>query len=538
MLSFSGQSVCKGIAIGQVVVFRNTDNQVKRINIRDWEHEIERVKLAVAQSMSQLQDLYEKVRAEAGEDSAAIFKAHRLIIEDKGFLDGIYERIASERVNAEYAVSVIGDHFAKAVAGVSDEYMKARAIDIKDISKRLIRNLLDVEEMDFTGMETAIIVAEDLSPSEVAKLSKSTVRALVTVYGSVYSHTAILAKTKSIPLLVQVPLDLEVIHTGMTAIVDGTKEQVTFEPEETVYKEVEARIAEEQETQSLLHSLKGKANVTRDGRKIEIVANVGSLEDVECALEHDAGGIGLFRSEFLYLGRADIPTEEEQFQVYKQALQMMAGKKVVIRTLDIGADKQVACIKLQKEDNPALGYRGIRICLKQPEIFRPQLRALLRAAVYGNLSIMYPMITSIEEMRQIQEILGEVQTELIGEAISYKVPEQGIMIETPAAVMISDELAEMVDFFSIGTNDLTQYTLAVDRQNEKVNGCYSSHHKSVMRMIEMTVNSAHRAGKRVGICGELGGDTELTETFLRMGVDELSVIPTMVLEIRKKVREI
>ena len=422
-------------------------------------------------------------------------------------------------------------------ANMDDDYMKARAADIKDISNRLVRNLSGQEDVDFSSMEPSIIIADDLSPSETVQMDKSKILAFVTVHGSTNSHTAILARMMNIPALIGVPMNLDEIHTGQTAIVDGFKAEVVFDPTEELCRETQSRMQEEQEKAELLQTLKGKENVTLSGKKINIYANIGSVGDVGYVLENDAGGIGLFRSEFLYLGRNDFPTEEEQFQAYRQVVQTMAGKKVIIRTLDIGADKQADYLNLGNEDNPALGYRAIRICLKQPDIFKTQLRALLRAAAYGNLSIMYPMIISTEEVQQIYSIVDEVECELNDAGIPYKIPEQGIMIETPASVMISDELAEMVDFFSIGTNDLTQYTLAIDRQNEKLDDFYNPHHKAILRMIQMVVDNAHKHGKWAGICGELGADLELTQEFVRMGLDELSVAPSMVLKVRKNVRE-
>ena len=420
---------------------------------------------------------------------------------------------------------------------MDDEYMRARAADIKDISNRLVRNLQGVSDMDWGNMEPSVIIADDLSPSETVQMDREKVLAFVTVHGSSNSHTAILARMMNIPALIGVPADLEKIRTGMTVIVDGYREEVIFEPAQELLNQARQRILEEQEKLKLLQTLKGKENITLDGHKINIYANIGSVSDVGYALENDADGIGLFRSEFLYLGREDFPTEEEQFQAYKQVVQTMAGKKVIIRTLDIGADKQVDYLNLGREDNPAMGYRAIRICLKQKDIFKTQLRALLRAAAYGNLSIMYPMIISTEEVRQIYSIVDEVECELNDAGIPYKIPEQGIMIETPASVMISDELAEMVDFFSIGTNDLTQYTLAIDRQNEKLDDFYNPHHKAILRMIKLVVDNAHKHGKWAGICGELGADLELTQEFVRMGLDELSVAPSMVLKVRKNVRE-
>ena len=399
------------------------------------------------------------------------------------------------------------------------------------------QNLQGKEDIDLNSSEPAIIVADDLSPSETVQMDKDKILAFVTVHGSSNSHTAILARMMNIPALIGVPLDLDALHSGMAAVVDGFKGEIIFEPDEQTCEDAKKRMEEEQEKLHLYQSLKGKENVTLDGKKINVFANIGSVGDVGYVLENDAGGIGLFRSEFLYLGRDNFPTEEEQFQAYKQVVQMMAGKKVIIRTLDIGADKQVDYFNLGKEENPAMGYRAIRICLKQPEIFRTQLRALFRAAVFGNLSVMYPMIISVEEVRKIYEIVDSVKAELDSDGVPYKIPEQGIMIETPAAVMVSDELAELVDFFSIGTNDLTQYTLAIDRQNEKLDDFYNAHHKAILRMIKMTVENAHKAGKWAGICGELGADLELTEEFVRMGVDELSVAPSMVLKLRKVIRE-
>ena len=416
--------------------------------------------------------------------------------------------------------------------------MKARSADIRDISERLVRNLSGQEDTDLSSIEPSVIVADDLSPSETVQMDKDKILAFVTVHGSTNSHTAILARMMNIPALIGVEMNLDELKTGMTAVVDGFQGQVIFEPDEEIKAETLTRMKEEEEKLKLLQELKGKENITLDGHKINISANIGSVGDIGYVMENDAGGIGLFRSEFLYLGRNDFPTEEEQFQAYKQAVQMMAGKKVIIRTLDIGADKQVDYFNLGNEDNPAMGYRAIRICLKQPDIFKTQLRALLRAAVYGNLSIMYPMITSTEEVKRIYEIVAEVEEELKAQEIQYKIPEQGIMIETPAAVMISDRLAEMVDFFSIGTNDLTQYTLAIDRQNEKLDDFYNPHHEAILRMIQMVVDNAHKCGKWAGICGELGADATLTEKFVRMGLDELSVAPSMVLKLRKIVREI
>lgn len=537
MQYFQGKSVYKGIVMGPVAVLKKNDYQVKRARIEDSEAEVKRVKEAVEVSKKQLGRLYDKAVREVGEASAAIFEVHQMMLEDEDYLESMENMIRIELVNAEYAVVATGDNFAEMFAAMDDEYMKARSADVKDISERLVRNLSGEGDNDLSSMEPSIIVADDLSPSETVQMDKEKILAFVTVHGSTNSHTAILARMMNIPALIGVPMDLNSLKTGMMAVVDGFSGQVIFEPEEDVQKETEKRMQEEAEKQKLLEELKGKENITPDGRKINIYANIGSVGDLGYVMENDAGGIGLFRSEFLYLGRNDFPTEEEQFQAYKQAVQTMAGKKVIIRTLDIGADKQVEYFNLGKEENPALGYRAIRICLKQPEIFKAQLRALFRAAVYGNLSVMYPMITSTEEVEKIYAIVAEVEEELKAQEVQYKIPEQGIMIETPAAVMISDRLAEMVDFFSIGTNDLTQYTLAIDRQNEQLDDFYNPHHEAVLRMIRMVVENAHKCGKWAGICGELGADLTLTEQFVRMGVDELSVAPSMILKLRKIVRE-
>ena len=537
MQCFQGKSVYKGIVMGPVAVLKKNDYQVKRARIEDPEAEVKRVKEAVEVSKKQLGRLYDKAVREVGEASAAIFEVHQMMLEDEDYLESMENMIRTELVNAEYAAAATGDNFAEMFAAMDDEYMKARSADVKDISERLVRNLSGEGDNDLSSMEPSIIVADDLSPSETVQMDKEKILAFVTVHGSTNSHTAILARMMNIPALIGVPMDLNGLKTGMTAVVDGFSGQVIFEPEEDVRKETEKRMQEEAEKQKLLEELKGKENITPDGRKINIYANIGSVGDLGYVMENDAGGIGLFQSEFLYLGRNDFPTEEEQFQAYKQAVQTMAGKKVIIRTLDIGADKQVEYFNLGKEENPALGYRAIRICLKQPEIFKAQLRALFRAAVYGNLSVMYPMITSTEEVEKIYAIVAEVEEELKAQEVQYKIPEQGIMIETPAAVMISDRLAEMVDFFSIGTNDLTQYTLAIDRQNEQLDDFYNPHHEAVLRMIRMVVENAHKCGKWAGICGELGADLTLTEQFVRMGVDELSVAPSMILKLRKVVRE-
>ena len=459
------------------------------------------------------------------------------MIEDMDYNDSIKNIINTESVNAEFAVAVTGDNFAEMFAAMDDDYMKARAADIRDVSNRLINILQGNETVDFSTMEPSIIVADDLTPSETVQMDKEKILAFVTVHGSTNSHTAILARMMNIPALVSVPMDISKIKNGTLAVVDGVNGEVIFEPSVETQTEVKKRMQVQKEQAELLNQLKGKENVTKSGKKINIYANIGAVGDVALVLENDASGIGLFRSEFLYLGREDFPSEEEQFRAYKQVAQNMADKKVIIRTLDIGADKKVDYFNLGEEDNPALGYRAIRICLKQPDIFKTQLRALLRAAVYGNISIMYPMIISVDEVRKIKEIVKEVADELQSLGIEYRIPEQGIMIETPASVIMSEELAHEVDFFSIGTNDLTQYTLAIDRQNAKLDDFYDSHHPAVLRMIKMATDNAHKAGIWCGICGELGADTELTEEFVKMGLDELSVSPSMVLKLRKIVRE-
>ncbi len=537
MLKFSGKSVYKGIVLGPAAVLKKTDQQVRRVKITDVDEELHRLLLACEKSKEQLRKLYEKAVKEVGETSAAIFEVHEMMLEDEDYLDAIHSMIRTELVNAEYAAAVTRDNFSEMFASMNDDYMKARAADVRDVSNRLIQNLKGEEELDFSELAPSVIVAEDLTPSETVQMDKEKILAFVTVHGSTNSHTSILARMMNIPAIIGVPVDLESIHSGMQVVVDGFSGEVIFEPDGTVCNDARKRMQEEQEKLTLLQTLKGKENVTLDGRTINIYANIGSVSDVGYVLENDAGGIGLFRSEFLYLGRNDYPTEEEQFQAYKQVVQTMAGRKVIIRTLDIGADKQVDYFHLGKEENPAMGYRAIRICLKEQAVFRTQLRALLRASVFGNLSIMYPMITSVEEVEAIFEIVEEVKAELEKDGITCKMPEQGIMVETPAAVMVSDELAKLVDFFSIGTNDLTQYTLAIDRQNERLDEFYNPHHPAIIRMIQMVVDNAHKEGKWAGICGELGADAELTKNFVRMGVDELSVAPSMILKLRKTIRE-
>lgn len=537
MTEYTGKSVYKGTAIGEIRVLKKKDSLVKRVHIDDVEAELTRLEDAKQQTLAQLQSLYEKALQEVGEANAAIFEVHQMMLEDEDYQDAILGMIRNEEVNAEYAVAVTGDNFAEMFANMDDEYMQARSADVKDISNRLVENLSGEEQMDWNTMEPSIIVADDLTPSETVQMDKKKILAFVTVHGSTNSHTAILARMMNIPALIGVPLPLEELHSGTQAIVDGKNGVFYLEPDATQIAKAEEAQKQEKEQQNLLATYKGRESVTKSGKKIHLYANIGSVSDVAYVLENDAEGIGLFRSEFLYLGRDALPDETEQFNAYRQVLQMMAGKKVIIRTLDIGADKNADYLELGHEDNPAMGYRAIRICLEQPDIFKTQLRALLRAAKFGNLSIMYPMITSVEEVMSIKEIVKEVEKELQEENLPYAVPEQGIMIETPAAVMISAELAEHVDFFSIGTNDLTQYTLAIDRQNSRLDRFYNPHHEAVLRMIQMTIDGAHKHGKWVGICGELGADTTLTERFITMGIDELSVSPSMVLGVRSKICE-
>lgn len=533
MEKYIGKSVYKGTAIGPINVLKKSDGIVKRQHVEDVAAELQRLEDAKKQAQAQLGALYEKALQEVGEVNAQIFEVHQMMLEDEDYQDAIHSMIETEELNAEYAVAVTGDNFAEIFANMDDEYMQARSADVKDISNRLIRNLSGEEELDWAHMEPSIIVADDLTPSETVQMDKRKILAFVTVHGSTNSHTAILARMMNIPALIGVPVELDSLHSGTMGIVDGKDAVFCVDPDEATIAaahEMQARAAEQKR---LLANYKGRPSVTKSGRKVNVYANIGSVSDVAYVQENDAEGIGLFRSEFLYLGKTALPDETEQFNTYRQVLQTMGGKKVIIRTLDIGADKNVDYLGLGKEDNPAMGYRAIRICLKQPDVFKTQLRA----AKYGNLAIMYPMIISVDEVLRIREIVAEVAAELKREQIPYAIPEQGIMIETPAAVMICEELAELVDFFSIGTNDLTQYTLAIDRQNEKLDEFYNPHHEAVLRMIQMTIDGAHKAGKWAGICGELGADTTLTERFVEMGIDELSVAPSMVLSVRSKICE-
>ncbi len=537
MIQFTGKSVCKGIALGPVRVWKKPDDSVERGSVQDTNAEIGKVLAACAQAKQQLKTLSEKALEEVGKEGAAILEAQRMILEDEAYLGAIRNKIRTESVCAAYAVAAAGKKISGVFAQMQDEEIRERAADVKDVSDRLLRILKGNGEEGLPKGSPSIIVAKDLRPSETVQMETGKVLGLVMVRGSANSHVAILARMKNIPTLTGVSVDLKKIRTGMEAVVDAFLGKVIFEPDEAVRRQAKDRMEQEGKNRLLLEKLKGQPTVTWDGRRIRLCANIGSVGDVACALENDAEGIGLFRSEFLYLGRDSLPAEEEQFLAYRQALERMAGKTVVIRTMDIGADKQAGYLGLEKEENPAMGYRAIRICLKQPGIFKTQLRALLRAAVYGDLAILYPMITSVQEVRQIFAIVGQVQAELDAAGILYKCPRQGVMIETPAAVMVSGELAGLADFFSIGTNDLIQYTLAVDRQNEKLADFYDPYHPAVLEMIRMVVKNAHARGKQVGICGELGADLRMTGEFIRMGVDELSVAPSMILPIRQAVRD-
>ena len=529
-----GKTIFGGIAIGPVSFYAKDQMQVKRQKIEDAQAEIERYEAAKAAAIGQLGELYKKAVKDVGESGAQIFEVHQMMLEDDDYNDSVHNIITTQVVNAEYAVATTGDNFATMFASMDDEYFQARAADMKDISERVINVLAGGGQAKISD-EPSIIVADDLAPSETVQFDKSKLLGFVTRLGSSNSHTAILARTMNIPALIQV--DIQEEWNGKPAIIDGFTGTFYVDPEPEVLKKYQAKRTELEEKKKLLATQKGKPTVTKSGKAIKLFANIGSVSDLPSALENDAGGIGLFRSEFLYLESDTYPTEEEQFKAYRMVAETMGGKKVIIRTLDIGADKQVEYFDMEKEENPAMGLRAIRICLTRPEIFKTQLRALLRASAYGNIAIMYPMIISVEEVRKIKAIMESVKAELDEAGIPYGDVEQGIMIETPAAVMISDLLAEEVDFFSIGTNDLTQYTLAIDRQNAKLDAFYNPHHEAVLRMIEMVVANAHKAGIWVGICGELGADTELIEQFLEMGVDELSVSPAFVLPIRQMIRE-
>lgn len=538
MVVCQGKSVLKGIAIGKIYLYEKQEYVLEQKQVADAEAEVARFEAAKETAIGQLDDLYEKALAEAGEEQAMIFDVHKMMLDDGDYLDAITGLIRSEKVNAEYAVHTTGEQFAAVFASMDDDYMKARSADVKDISGRVIRILAGIGDGSIASEEPVILLADDLTPSETVSLDKSKILAFVTRNGSANSHTAILARSMNIPALVQTDVELLKEYHGMDAVVDGLDGKLYLDPEEAVLAELVQKKEACGRERAELEKLIGLDNVTRDGRKINVYANIGSPEDVDKVLLNDAGGIGLFRSEFLYLGREDYPSEEEQFEIYKEVLSRMEGKKVIIRTLDIGADKQVDYFKLPKEENPAMGYRAIRICLDRIDVFKTQLRAIYRASVYGTAAIMFPMIISVKEILRIKEIVEEVKAELTAAGIEIAPVELGIMVETPAAVMISEELAKEVSFFSIGTNDLTQYTLAIDRQNQSLDTIYDSHHPAVLRMIRMTIENGHKGGAWVGICGELGADTTLTKTFVDMGIDELSVSPTYVLWLRKAIREI
>lgn len=535
MEKFEGTSILEEIAIGKIHYYSKEKQVVQRNRVDDTEAELRRYEAAKEKALRQLHELYEKARKEAGEDSAAVFDVYAMILEGDQFDASIRSAIESQNVNAEYAVAVAGDDLAKMFEAMDDEYFRARSADIRDLSERLISILQGDSVKSAPGVGAVILAAKDLTPSETVQMDKSRLLGFVTEFGSSNSHTAILARTMNVPALMGIPVDEHL--EGRIAIIDGVNAALILDPDEETLEYYQEKKRENKRRRELLQELKGKEDVTLDGKHIRLYANIGSVEDTAEALANDAAGIGLFRSEFLYLGKSDYPTEEEQFQAYRTVVQNMAGRKVIIRTLDIGADKQADYFHLDHEDNPAMGYRAIRICLDREEIFRIQLRAILRASAYGNVGIMYPMIISVDEVRRCKEILNEVRGELENREFPVGEIEQGIMIETPAAVMISDLLAEEVDFFSIGTNDLTQYTLAIDRQNAKLDPIYDSHHPAVLRMIRMTVENGHKGGCWVGICGELGADTALTGEFLWMGIDELSVTPASVLPIRKIIRE-
>ena len=535
MEKYTGKSIFKGIAIGKILFYQKGEQPVKRVKIEDTAEQIKRYEDARAKAAEQLQGLYEKALKEVGEANAAVFEVHQMMLEDDDYIDSVVNIIETQQVNAEFAVATTGDNFAKMFAEMEDDYFKARAADVKDISERMVNILSGNESGGAIGDEPVIVVAEDLAPSETVQMDKEKLLAFVTRLGSANSHTAILARTMNIPALIEV--DIKEEWNGKMAVVDGYTGTFYIDPDEETLKKMQEKKEEDIKARELLQELKGKEDITVDGKHIKLYANIGGVKDVTSVLANDAAGIGLFRSEFLYLEADNYPDEEAQFQAYKTVAENMAGKKVIVRTLDIGADKQVDYFNLDHEENPAMGYRAIRICLDRRDIFRTQLRALLRASAYGNIGIMYPMIISVDEVKEIKKIVESIKAELTEKGIEYGEVEQGIMIETPAAVMISDLLAEEVDFFSIGTNDLTQYTLAIDRQNSKLDNIYDSHHPAVLRMIQQTIENGHKAGCWVGICGELGADMTLTETFLKMGIDELSVSPTFVLPIRKLIRE-
>ena len=537
MQIYNGKSVFGGIAIGKISVYQKKEQQVKRVKIDDPEQEMARYEKAKAEGIKQLQGLYDKALREVGEANAAIFEVHQMMMEDDGYNESVENIIRSQGVNAEYAVATTGDNYAQMFSAMDDDYMRERAADVRDISERLLTILNGEETGAVDADEPKIIVAEDLAPSETVQLDKDKVLSFVTVKGSLNSHTAILARTMAIPALVNTSVSLESEMDGRLGIVDGADGTFYVDPDEETLAEMKKRQEEDLSRKQLLLTLKGKENVTLDGQKVMLYANIGNIKDLATVIQNDAGGIGLFRSEFIYLEKEDFPTEEEQFQIYRQVAQTMAGKRVIIRTLDIGADKQCDYFHMEHEENPALGCRAIRICLTRPEIFKTQLRALFRASAFGKIAIMYPMITSVQEVRKIKEIVEEVKAELTSQGVEFGNPEQGIMIETPAAAIISDDLAKEVDFFSIGTNDLSQYTMAIDRQNPQLDLFFDPHHPAVLRMISLVMENAHKAGIWAGICGELGADQSLTKEFLAMGVDELSVSPGSILPLRKIILE-
>ena len=537
MQIYNGKSVFGGIAIGKISVYQKKEQQVKRVKIDDPEQEMARYEKAKAEGIKQLQGLYDKALREVGEANAAIFEVHQMMMEDDGYNESVENIIRSQGVNAEYAVATTGDNYAQMFSAMDDDYMRERAADVRDISERLLTILNGEETGAVDADEPKIIVAEDLAPSETVQLDKDKVLSFVTVKGSLNSHTAILARTMAIPALVNTSVSLESEMDGRLGIVDGANGTFYVDPDEETLAEMKKRQEEDLSRKQLLLTLKGKENVTLDGQKVMLYANIGNIKDLATVIQNDAGGIGLFRSEFIYLEKEDFPTEEEQFQIYRQVAQTMAGKRVIIRTLDIGADKQCDYFHMEHEENPALGCRAIRICLTRPEIFKTQLRALFRASAFGKIAIMYPMITSVQEVRKIKEIVEEVKAELTSQGVEFGNPEQGIMIETPAAAIISDDLAKEVDFFSIGTNDLSQYTMAIDRQNPQLDLFFDPHHPAVLRMISLVMENAHKAGIWAGICGELGADQSLTKEFLAMGVDELSVSPGSILPLRKIILE-
>ncbi len=534
-MKMEGKSVFGGVAMGRLSIYKKNDQVVKRTKVSDTDAEVKRYQDATEKSKAQLAKLYDKALGEVGESNAAIFEVHQMMLDDLDYQESITNMIQNESVNAEYAVAMTGDNFSEMFAAMDDDYLKARAADVKDISNRIISVLQGIEDAELDSNEPVILVAEDLAPSETVQLDKSLLLSFVTRYGSTNSHTAILARTMNIPALIGVDYSEDI--DGHYGIVDGFEGILYVDPDEETIAKYQKKQEEEQEKARLLQELKGQPNITKDGKEIKLYANIGGVGDVPSVLQNDAGGIGLFRSEFLYLESDTFPTEEDQFNAYRSVAQTMAGKKVIIRTLDIGADKQVDYFNLAHEDNPAMGYRAIRICLEQPDIFKTQLRALYRASYYGNIAIMFPMIISVDEVKRIKKIVEEVKQELDAQGIEYGEVELGVMIETPAAVWMTEELGKEVDFFSIGTNDLTQYTLAIDRQNPRLDSFYDAHHPAVLRAIQMTVENGHKGGAWVGICGELGADTTLTETFLRMGVDELSVSPSRILAVRAAIRD-